>query len=193
MIPGIGTLINGFAVIVSGVLARIIFKKELKNFDENLLPLGLLVLALGFRETLKRNGCGKIINIASTEGLGATIFNSPYVAAKHASVGLTKALALELGSQGITVNAVCPGPIRTGMTAGIEERSKAMFAKRMVSLRRYGHAIEVAHATVSFVLPTNSFMNGSIIPVDGGVMAHNAMFPRRLMWEEKSLKFPAKL
>ena len=57
------------------------------------------------------------------------------------------------------------------MTAGIEERSKAMFAKRMVSLRRYGHAIEVAHATVSFVLPTNSFMNGSIIPVDGGVMA----------------------
>ena len=53
MIPGIGTLINGFGVIVSGILARIIFKKELKNFDENLLPLGLLVLALGFRETLK--------------------------------------------------------------------------------------------------------------------------------------------
>ena len=46
MIPGIGTLINGFGVIVSGILARIIFKKELKNFDENLLPLGLLVLAL---------------------------------------------------------------------------------------------------------------------------------------------------
>ena len=87
-------------------------------------------LIRGFRETLKRNGCGKIINIASTEGLGATIFNSPYVAAKHASVGLTKALALELGSQGITVNAICPGPIRTGMTAGIEERSKTMFAKR---------------------------------------------------------------
>ena len=150
-------------------------------------------LIRGFKDTLKRNGCGKVINIASTEGLGATIFNSPYVAAKHASVGLTKALALELGSQGITVNAICPGPIRTGMTAGIEERSKAMFAKRMVSLRRYGHAIEVAHATVSFVLPTNSFMNGSIIPVDGGVMAHNAMFPRRLMWEEKSLRPPAKL
>ena len=53
MIPGIGTLINGFGVIISGILARIIFKKELKNFEENLLPLGLLVLALGFRETLK--------------------------------------------------------------------------------------------------------------------------------------------
>ena len=53
MIPGIGTLINGFGVIISGIVARIIFKKELKNFEENLLPLGLLVLALGFRETLK--------------------------------------------------------------------------------------------------------------------------------------------
>jgi 3-oxoacyl-[acyl-carrier protein] reductase len=150
-------------------------------------------LIRGFRDSLKRNGCGRVINIASTEGLGATLFNSPYVAAKHASVGLTKALALELGSQGITVNAVCPGPIRTGMTASIEERSKALFAKRMISLRRYGHAIEVAHATVSFVLPTNSFMNGSIIPVDGGVMAHNAMFPRRFPWEEKSLNPPCKL
>ena len=53
MIPGIGTLINGFGVIISGVLARIVFKKELKNFEENLLPLGLLVLALGLRESLK--------------------------------------------------------------------------------------------------------------------------------------------
>ena len=53
MIPGIGTLINGFGVLISGVIARIVFKKELKNFEENLLPLGLLVLALGFRETLK--------------------------------------------------------------------------------------------------------------------------------------------
>ena len=53
MMPGIGTLINGFGVLISGVIARIVFKKELKNFEENLLPLGLLVLALGFRETLK--------------------------------------------------------------------------------------------------------------------------------------------
>ena len=57
-------------------------------------------LIRGFRETLKRNGCVNIINIASTEGLGATIFNSPYVAAKHASVGLTKVCS-RTRSQGI--------------------------------------------------------------------------------------------
>ena len=62
MIPGIGTLINGFGVIIAGIIARIVFRKELKNFDENLLPLGLLVLALGFRETLKSPNTITIIN-----------------------------------------------------------------------------------------------------------------------------------
>ena len=62
MIPGIGTLINGFGVIIAGIIARIVFRKELKNFDENLLPLGLLVLALGIRETLKSPDTITIIN-----------------------------------------------------------------------------------------------------------------------------------
>ena len=49
MIPGIGTIVNGVGVLFVGILSRIIFKKEVRNFEENLLPLGLLVLALGFR------------------------------------------------------------------------------------------------------------------------------------------------
>ncbi len=53
MIPGIGTIINGVSVIIVGVLSRAVFKKELKSFENNLLPLGLLVLALGLRESLK--------------------------------------------------------------------------------------------------------------------------------------------
>ena len=53
MIPGIGTIINGVSVLIVGVLSRAVFKKELKNFENNLLPLGLLVLALGLRESLK--------------------------------------------------------------------------------------------------------------------------------------------
>ena len=56
----------------------------------------------------------RIVNIASTEGIGASRFNSPYVAAKHGVIGLTRAMAVELGASGVTVNAVCPGPIRTG-------------------------------------------------------------------------------
>ena len=53
MFPGIGTLINGLGVLIVGILARLFFKKDIKNFEENLLPLGLLVLALGVRESLK--------------------------------------------------------------------------------------------------------------------------------------------
>ncbi len=53
MFPGIGSLINGFSVLIVGILARLFFKKSIKNFENNLLPLGLLVLALGLRESLK--------------------------------------------------------------------------------------------------------------------------------------------
>jgi len=122
---------------------------------------------------LQRNGEGRVVNIASTEGLGATAYNSPYVAAKHGVIGLTKAAAVELGQTGVTFNAICPGPIRTGMTAGIPDEAKEKFARRRVPLRRYGDPEEVAHMTLSLVLPAASFINGVAIPVDGGMLAQN--------------------
>ncbi|PKQ07143.1 MAG: NAD(P)-dependent oxidoreductase, partial [Alphaproteobacteria bacterium HGW-Alphaproteobacteria-12] len=67
---------------------------------------------------LKKSGEGRIVNVASTEGFGATPGNSPYVAAKHGVIGLTRALAVELGREGVTANCICPGPIRTGITEG---------------------------------------------------------------------------
>ncbi len=122
---------------------------------------------------LQRNGEGRVVNIASTEGLGATAYNSPYVAAKHGVIGLTKALAVELGQTGVTFNCICPGPIRTGMTAGIPDEAKDKFARRRVPLRRYGDPEEVAQMTLSLVLPAASFTNGVAIPVDGGMLAQN--------------------
>jgi 3-oxoacyl-[acyl-carrier protein] reductase len=89
-------------------------------------------------DQLTRNGDGRIVNIASTEGLGASAFNSPYTASKHGVVGLTRALAVELGAKGVTVNCICPGPIHTGMTQVIPDDAKAKFARRRVPLRRYG-------------------------------------------------------
>ena len=62
MIPGIGTIVNGVGVLVVGILSRVIFKKELKDFEDNLLPLGLLVLALGLRESLKSPDYVRLIN-----------------------------------------------------------------------------------------------------------------------------------
>ena len=98
---------------------------------------------------LKSSGEGRIVNIASTEGSGATKSNSAYVAAKHGVIGLTRALAMELGEFGITVNCVQPGPIKTGMTEAIPEDAKTKFARRRVPLRRYGEPEEVAQMTLS--------------------------------------------
>ena len=123
---------------------------------------------------LKRNGAGRIVNIASTEALGGQRSLTSYTVAKHGVVGLTRALAVELGDRGVTVNCVCPGAIRTGMTAPIPEEAKSKFARRRVPLRRYGEPEEVAHATLSLVLPAASYINGATLVVDGGFTIQNA-------------------
>ncbi|NNF53556.1 MAG: SDR family oxidoreductase [Acidimicrobiales bacterium] len=125
-------------------------------------------------DDLLREGRGRIVNISSTEGIGATPFMSPYTASKHGIVGLTRGLAVELGHRGITVNCVAPGPIRTGMTAAISEEDKDLFASRRVPVGRYGEPEEVAHAVLSLALPSASFVNGTVLVVDGGLTAQNA-------------------
>ncbi len=122
---------------------------------------------------LMRNGEGRVINIASTEGLGASAGTSPYTAAKTGVVGLTRSMAVELGARGVTVNCICPGPILTGMTEQIPEEARRKFARRRVPLRRYGQPEEVAHATLSLALPASSYLNGVVLPVDGGMTIQN--------------------
>lgn len=123
---------------------------------------------------LRKSDAPRILNIASTEGLGATPGDTPYVAAKTGVTGLTRGLAVDLGPEGITVNCICPGPIRTAMTDAVPEEHKTKFAKRRTALRRYGEPEEVAHVALSLVLPAASYITGAVIPVDGGLMARNA-------------------
>jgi 3-oxoacyl-[acyl-carrier protein] reductase len=123
---------------------------------------------------LRKSKCPRIVNIASTEALGATALHSPYSAAKAGVTGLTRSLAVELGREGITVNCICPGPITTGMTDRISAEHKAIYAKRRTALNRYGDPEEVAHMTLSLCLPAASFLTGAVIPVDGGLMSRNA-------------------
>jgi 3-oxoacyl-[acyl-carrier protein] reductase len=123
---------------------------------------------------LRKSPHPRIVNVASTEAHGATRYNSAYVVAKHASLGLTRAMAVDLGKEGITVNCVCPGPVRTGITDAIPEEAKQTFANRRTALRRYAEPEEVAHATLSLVLPAASFITGATLLVDGGVTIRNA-------------------
>lgn len=116
---------------------------------------------------------GRVINIASTEAFVATGGLSAYTAAKHGVVGLTKSFAVELGRHGITVNAVCPGPIDTGMTASVPEDRREKYTRIKVPLRRYGLPEEVAHMTVSIALPAMRYMTGSVVLVDGGLVANH--------------------
>jgi 3-oxoacyl-[acyl-carrier protein] reductase len=123
---------------------------------------------------LRASDAPRIVNIASTEALGATKFGSPYTAAKTGVVGLTRSMSVELGGEGITVNCVCPGPIHTGMTAGIPDEQKEIFARRRTVLKRYADPEEVAHATLSLALPASQYITGVTLPVDGGLTIRNA-------------------
>jgi len=147
-----------------------------KNWNESISVLltahtRVIRAALQF---LRKSDAGRIVNIASTEALGATKYGSPYTAAKTGVIGLTRSLAVELGPEGITVNCICPGPINTGMTQAIKDEHKAIFAKRRTALLRYGEPEEVAHGTLNFCLPASRYITGAVLPVDGGLTIRNA-------------------
>ena len=140
----------------------------------NVVLTGQIKLIRAALPYLLKSDNGRIVNISSTEGFGASPFHSPYTAAKHGVIGLTRSLALELGPQGITVNCICPGPINTNMTSAIDDKDKNIYAKRRVGLKRYGEPEEVAHATLNLCLPSSSFINGVYLPVDGGLSIRRA-------------------
>lgn len=122
---------------------------------------------------LSKTENGRIINIASTEGVGASAYNSPYAASKHGVIGLTRGIAVEISRKGITINAVCPGPVNTAMTDLFDEENKTKFARRRVPIGRYGEPEEIAHAVLSLALPGASFITGTTLVVDGGLRAQN--------------------
>jgi len=170
---GIDILVNNAGVAIGAPFESEGYEAEWHRALEILLTAHVRLIRACL-PSLRRNGDGRIINISSTEGLGAQPGTSPYTVAKHGVIGLTRSLAVELGKTGVTVNCVCPGPIATGMTAPIPDEAKARFARRRVPLARYGDPEEVAHATLSLALPAASYINGVALPVDGGMIVKTA-------------------
>ena len=170
---GIDYLVNNAGISRSAPI-------DAENFEDE-WAISLEVLLTAHTRTiraalpyLRKSDAARIVNIASTEGWGATKFLAPYTAAKHGVIGLTKSLAVELGRESITVNCICPGPIDTPMVADIPDQDKIIFAKRRTALGRYAQPEEVAHGTLNFCLPASQYMTGAILPVDGGLLIKNA-------------------
>jgi 3-oxoacyl-[acyl-carrier protein] reductase len=116
-------------------------------------------------------GAGRIVNVASTEALSSGRRTAPYTTSKHALLGFTRSLAVDFGRTGLTANCVCPGATDTGMTAGIPQADKELFARRRIPLGRYGRPEEIAYVIVALTALEASFLNGAVIAVDGGMTA----------------------
>ncbi|EOQ64349.1 hypothetical protein F935_01116 [Acinetobacter calcoaceticus ANC 3811] len=110
------------------------------------------------------HGSGAIINIASIAGLVAQMGGASYTASKHAVIGYTKHLAAVYSKHGIKINAICPGTIRTPMTAKMLETRPT----DKIPLDRFGEASEVAELAIFLASDEARFMNGSCITIDGG-------------------------
>jgi len=118
-------------------------------------------------EMLKQ-GKGSIVNTASVAGLVGGAGGLSYTASKHAVVGITKSMALELSPQGIRVNAICPGAITTGMTQDFQEMTELIEDK---AIPRWGTADEIANTALFLASDEASFITGTAFPVDGGWVA----------------------
>eukprot|EP01132_Coremiostelium_polycephalum_P000153 gene153-206_t len=112
---------------------------------------------------------GSIINISSVVGLKGNAGQVNYAASKAGMIGLTKSVALELGSRNIRCNAIAPGFIQTAMTEELPQETVALWAKQ-VPLRRMGTSEEVAHCALFLASDASSYITGQVIQVDGGML-----------------------
>jgi len=149
---------------------------------ERILAVDLKAPVYGVRAALPalRSSAGprSIAVTASTSGLGGDPGMWAYNSAKAGVINLVRSLALDLGPQGIRINAVCPGPTATAMTERLRNEAPEAAAGLVASipLHRWGRAEEVAAAIAFLIAPAASFITGVALPVDGGVTATTGQF-----------------
>jgi len=111
---------------------------------------------------------GRVINISSVVGLMGNVGQANYAASKAALIGLTKALALEIGSRNVTVNAVAPGFVSTAMTDAMTQEARETLEGR-IALKRLGTVDDIAFAVVFLASEQAGYITGTVLNVSGGV------------------------
>jgi meso-butanediol dehydrogenase/(S,S)-butanediol dehydrogenase/diacetyl reductase len=171
------------AVFNAGVsMGGDLLELSMEDFDRA-MNVNVRAVALGIRAVtpaMRAIGAGRIVVTASTSGLGGDPNMWAYNAAKGAAINLVRAAAVDLGPDGITVNAVCPGPTETAMTARLQTLPAVYDdLRRAIPLQRWARPEEIAAMIVFLASAEASFVNGAIIPVDGGVTANTGQFRPR--------------
>ncbi len=160
-------LVNNAGVTRDDLLMRMSEADWDAVLDTNLK--GAFLFTKAFSRSLLKQRSGRIINVASVIGLIGNAGQCNYAASKAGLIGLTKSVAREMASRGITVNALAPGFIETDMTAAIKEDLRATVLKQ-IPLGNFGQPDDIAGAAVFLAGPAARYITGQVLAVDGGMV-----------------------
>ncbi len=166
---GLDVLINNAGIYIRKDLEKSTVEDYDRTMDVNVRgPFLLSKFALPY---LKESDHARIINLSSQLAFKGSTHGTAYVTSKAALIGLTRALALELGPHGITVNAIAPGTIETDIIGDYTEEKKKVRAAN-IPVDRLGQPVDIAYAALYLASDMGSYVNGEILGVNGGSALH---------------------
>lgn len=161
-------LVNNAGVIRDGLFVRMDLENWKAVLNTNLDGTFHFCRAVAEQMALKQRS-GRIINVSSVAAEHVNAGQANYAASKGAVNAFTRALAVELGSRNVTVNAVAPGFIETDMSEAVRNKAGDFISKKLVPLRRLGKPEDIAGVVVFLAGPAGAYITGQVITVDGGL------------------------
>jgi 3-oxoacyl-[acyl-carrier protein] reductase len=160
-------LVNNAGITRDGLIMRMSEEDWDTVLNTNLR--GAFSFTKAFTRSFLKQRSGRIINISSVIGLMGNAGQCNYAASKSALLGFTKSVARELGSRGITANAIAPGFIETDMTAALDEKTRAVLIEK-IPLNSLGKTEDIAEAALFLAGPGGRYITGQVLTVDGGLV-----------------------